>query len=57
MTIDSDVKKIVLNIIMAHGYPASEGWEENPIPNIEERNHECFIVSSKNDNCISNNKK
>lgn len=28
MTIDSDVKKIVLNIIMAHGYPASEGCEE-----------------------------
>lgn len=30
---------------------------KNPIPNIEERNHECFIVSSKNDDCISNNKK
>lgn len=28
MTIDSDVKKIILNIIMAHGYPASEGCEE-----------------------------
>lgn len=28
MTIDSDVKKIVLNIIMAHGYPAREGCEE-----------------------------
>lgn len=30
MTIDSDVKKIGLKIIMAHGYPAREGCEEKP---------------------------
>lgn len=30
MKMESDVKKIVLKIIMAHGYPAREGCEEKP---------------------------
>lgn len=52
MTIDSDAKKIVLNIIMARGYPSQRRLGgEIPFPNIEEGNHKCFIVSSKNDDC------